>query len=233
MSLTLTSTFDDCFEFEGNTLNLDMSFDNILLLFEMFDDDDLDDYNKILLALEMLIYECKEYLAEKDFEVLRALFKYIMKEFLEIDLDKKEEEKEQTDLSDQEADDDEENPDKPIKFMDYKKDAPIIYASFLASYGIDLYEQQGKMHWEKFKSLLTHLPDDSKMKQVISYRTAKIPTGKNVDQEAVKHIQKMKRVYSLEDKPKVQTKEQRNKAFDLLAQQMMKRVKVKPKPKKE
>jgi hypothetical protein len=230
MKFTLTSDFDnDHFEFEGNVLNLDLTFDNILLMFEMFDDDDLEDYDKILIALKMLIYECEEYLAERDFEVLRAIFKYILKEFLEIDIDK--EEKKQKEDPDKGAENEEEEP--VAKFLDYKKDAPIIYASFLASYGIDLFECQGKLHWDKFKALLTHLPDESKLKQVIGYRTTKIPTGKNVDQEAVKRIRKLKAIYSLDDEPKQQSAQARNAAFDALANAMKKRAKIKPRPKPE
>lgn len=225
MSLKLTSTFDDSFEFEGNTLNLDLSFDNVLLMFEMLDDDDLDDAEKMLMALNMLIYECEEYLSETDFEVLRGLFKYVMKEFLEIEVDKEEEEEE---VSPGEQMDGES--DKPIKFMDYQKDAGIIYASFMAAYKIDLFECQGKLHWTKFKELITHLPDDSKLKQVISYRTTKIPTGNKVDQEAVKHLRKMKRIYALEPE-RVQTKEERNQAFDKLAEALKARAKIKPRPK--
>jgi hypothetical protein len=231
MNLKLTSTFEDYFEFEGNVLNLDMSFDNILLMFEMFDDDDLEDYDKILLALKMMIYECEEYLAETDFEVLKDIFKYILKEFVGIDLDKEDEEEEPEEKQpDTGAENDEEqDPEKPIKFVDYKKDAGIIYASFLASYGIDLFELQGKLHWRKFKELFTHLPDDSKLKQVIGYRTAKIPVGKNVDQEQVKQLRKLKRIYSLDDEPRKQTSEERNRAFDSLAEAMKKRAKIKPK----
>jgi hypothetical protein len=225
MSFKLTSTFDqDCFEFEDNTLNLDMSFDNILLLFEMFDDEDLSGSDKILIALNMLIYECEEYLAEKDFEVLKALFKYIMKEFLEIDIDKDEED--QPDTGEQ---NDEEKEQPVTKFLDYVKDAPIIYSSFLASYGMDLFECQGKLHWQKFKALLTHLPDESKLKQVIGYRTAKIPTGKHVDQEAVKRLRKLKSIYSLDDKPREQTIQARNAAFDSLSQVMKKKAVIKKK----
>jgi Bacteriophage Gp15 protein len=220
--IKLTSTFEDSFEFEGNTLNLDLSFDNILLLFEMLDDDDLDDFNKILIALQMLIYECEEYLSEVDFEVLRELFKYILKEFLYMDIDKEEEEQNKSETLDPE-----EEQEAKIKFMDYKKDAGIIYASFLAEYGIDLFEQQGKLHWLKFKELVTHLSDKSKLKQVISYRTTKVPTGKNVDQEAVKHLKKMKRIYSLENPEVKQTTKARNAAFDAIAEALKSKAKLK------
>jgi uncharacterized protein YifE (UPF0438 family) len=195
MSFTLTSTFDDDrFEYEGKVFHVDMSFDNILRLFEMFDDKSIPEWEKILWALEILIIEYDE-LREKPFEVQFELFKYVMKEFLEIDLDMPTE--------------------KQKKIMDYKKDAELIYASFFAVYKIDLFEMHGKLHWKKFQALLTHLPDDSKFKEVIGYRTMKIPSADKVNKEYRDHVLKMKRLYALEDE---QQKQQNiDDVFDSLA----------------
>jgi Bacteriophage Gp15 protein len=193
MRFTLTSTFDDDrFEYEGKVFHVDMSFDNILRLFEMFDDKSIPEWEKILWALEILIIEYDE-LREKPFEVQFELFKYVIKEFLEIDLDMPTE--------------------KQKKIMDYKKDAELIYASFFAVYKIDLFEMHGKLHWKKFQALLTHLPDDSKFKEVIGYRTMKIPSADKVNKEYRDHVLKMKRLYALEDE-----KTNIDAVFDALAQ---------------
>ncbi|WP_153124683.1 Gp15 family bacteriophage protein [Peribacillus tepidiphilus] len=193
MSFTLTSTFDDDrFEYEGKVFHVEMAFDNILRLFEMFDDDSLLEWEKILWALEILVFEYDE-LREISFEEQFELFKFLMKEFLEIDLDKPSEEQK--------------------KIMDYKKDAELIYASFFAVYKIDLFEMHGKLHWKKFQALLTHLDDNSPFKQAIGYRTMKVPTAKEASKEYIQHVRKMKQLYALED-------EQRNAddVFDTLAQ---------------
>jgi hypothetical protein len=192
-SFTLTSTFDDDhFEYKGDTYHVDMMFDNILLLFEMFDDESLLDISKIDLALEMLIdeYEAIEFETIDD---MVELFQYVMKTFLEIDLS----EQEQDNKNDQK--DMQQEVETKKKFMDYSKDADIIYASFISAYNIDLFEQHGKMHWKKFRALVSHLDDNSKLKQVIGYRTMKIPTGKHADPDQVKHIKKMKQIYALEN----------------------------------
>jgi hypothetical protein len=195
MSFSLTSTFDDDrFEYEGKVFHVDMSFDNILRLFEMFDDKSIPEWEKILWALEILIIEYDE-LREKPFEVQFELFKYVMKEFLEIDLDKPTE--------------------KQKKIIDYKKDAELIYASFFAAYKIDLFEMHGKLHWKKFQALLTHLDDNSPFKQVIGYRTMKVPSEKQASKEYIQHVRKMKQLYALEDE---QQKQQNiDDVFDSLA----------------
>jgi hypothetical protein len=185
MAFTLTTSFDeDCFEFKGRMLHVDMSYDNILLLFEMFDDDELYEVEKVFIALQLLLQEYEEIELES-YEEAFELFKYVLFEFLGIDLDNK-------------NDDGNTN----IKIYDFKKDAELIYASFFAVYKMDLFEFQGKLHWKKFQALLNHLDDNSPFKQVIGFRTMKVPSEKDSSKEYRQHVIKMKQVYSLEDGPK-------------------------------
>jgi hypothetical protein len=196
MTFALTETFDDdCFEYEGLVFHIDMAFDNILRLFEMFADDDFHGWEKILLALQILLYEYDE-LKGYPFEAQNAVFQYVMKEFLEIDLNKPQE--------------------KQKKFMDFQKDAELIYASFFAVYKMDLFQLHGKLHWKKFRALLTQLDDESKFKQAVGYRTMKVPSGKGVTQEQIDQIQKMKRAYALEQSEEEQEENIKN-TFDTLA----------------
>lgn len=185
----LTTIFDkekDSFEFQGNILYLDMSFDNILRLFELFTDDNIPSFEKVLIALEMLIYEY-EIIEELEFREQFEIYNFILKEFLHIDVDKKE-----TGESEESA-----TPSK--KTMDFVKDAVLIYASFLSEYQIDLFQEQDKLHWDKFSALLSNLGDNTAFKQIVSYRTMKVPSAKEASEEYRNHVQKMKRLYSLED----------------------------------
>lgn len=183
---TLTKIFDDSFDYYGTILNLDMTFDNILRLFEMFEDEAFSNHEKVLIALEMLIYEYSEAIKHLEFSEQLALYKFVLKEFLAIDLDAKSSESET-----------EGSPGK--KVMDFAKDAGLIYASFLSEYKIDLFEMQGKLHWEKFSALLTNLGDSTAFKQVVSYRTMKVPSTKEASEDYRNHVIKMKQMYSLED----------------------------------
>lgn len=177
---TLTTTFDDSFIWNGKVFNVDMSFDNILRLFEMFDDVLIIEVEKPFLAIKMLIDDFDE-----KFESLEQgveLFNFLLKEFLKID-----------------ADDQDEN---PVKIFDFTKDAEIIFASFYAEYKIDLFEVSGELHWYKFLALLNNLDDESKFKQIVGIRTMKIPTTDESSQEYRDHIIKMKKIYSLDNRPK-------------------------------
>lgn len=201
MSFLLTDEFDDSFKYEGKIYHIEMSFDKILLLFEMFNDESISESEKPFLAMEMLIQEdlpCFE-----SFEQAFELFKYIMKEFLEVDLEVKAEQQ--------------------PKIYDFQKDAGLIYASFFAVYKIDLFEFKGKLHWKKFNALLANLDDESKFKQVVGYRTMKVPTGDSVSKEYREHVLKMKQIYALDERS---PEEQINDTFDALAQTFKANAKV-------
>lgn len=194
MSFALTEPFEDFFEFKEKVFHVDMAFDNILLLFEMFDEKELDEWEKVFIALQMLIEEYGK-LELNSYEEAYELFKYVLKDFLDIDLDKKNE-----------------NGETNVKMYDFTKDAELIYASFFAVYKLDLFELKGKLHWKKFRALLTHLDDNSPFKQVIGYRVMKVPSEKEASKEYIQHVRKMKQLYSLQEGPKDATS-----VFDSLA----------------
>lgn len=171
----LTNTFDGKFEYEGETYHVDMSFDNILRLFDLFEDDFFTIYEKIPIALEMLIVEYDK--LELDLLEANELYNYLLKEFLWLE--------------------DEEGEGK--KVLDFRKDAGVIYASFMAEYGMDLFEQKGRLHWHKFSELLSGLSDESAFKKVVGYRMMEIPSSKTASKEYRKHIREMKKIHSIEE----------------------------------
>lgn len=80
-------------------------------------------------------------------------------------------------------------------YFDMAQDSEYIYSSFIKDYGIDLYEQQGKMHYLKFIALLNGLSDDTKLKRVIHIRQMDIPKDKDGD-----NVRKLKALYRLDVK---------------------------------
>lgn len=53
--------------------------------------------------------------------------------------------------------------------IDLELDAKYIYASF-RQIGINLFQEQGRMQWEEFQTLLESLPDDTIMQKIIQIR---------------------------------------------------------------
>src|SRR5690606_36784562 len=76
---------------------------------------------------------------------------------------------------------------------DLEKDAEYIYASFMYDYGIDLFEQQAKLHWRKFKALLVGLSDDSMFKRVVAIRTMEVPPPTKYNHKVRRQIIELKR----------------------------------------
>lgn len=184
----LTDIFDDSFDYEGKPLYVALAFDNVLRLFDLLQDDFFSTEEKIEIALEMLINEYKA-IQNESIQMKFSLFKYILREFLDIDLDEKQEP--EAAAEEQEA--------PPKKSYDFVQDAGIIYASFFHAYNLDLFEQQGKLHWKKFLQLLINLDDKSKFKEVIHIRTMKPPKADKHNAEQRAEIMKAKRFYALED----------------------------------
>ena len=198
---TLTSDYKNTYEYRGVTYHIDLSFDNILLMFEMFEDDTFLDVEKIDIAIEMLIKETIEF---ESIEEQYLVFKDLMKVVLDIDLDEQDENNE--------------------KIFDFKQDAELIYASFFSAYSIDLMEQKGELEWHKFMKLLRQLEDDTQFKKAVSYRVMKIPKETKQNREQVKELRRLKEAYALKDDTqsidkKVNQDDKLNAAFSALAKQ--------------
>lgn len=172
-------------EIDGKTYKLDLSFDNVLRLIDMLNDKELSDITQIETGLLMLLGVELDYPIDKKEEIFYQIFYET--------IGKKVEENIPVDI--------EGNPmpaKKEEKVYSIKQDAPYIYASFYQDYGIDLYEMQGKLHWEKFKALLEGLRPDTKFKEIVNIRTMELPTGKGTEKQR-KHIRELKEIYKLEE----------------------------------
>jgi Bacteriophage Gp15 protein len=191
---SLTSTFDDEFEYKGAVIRLNLAFDNVLRVFELLEDDTFYDWEKVDIALEILV-ENYEDIADLPINEKFEMYAYIFKEFLDIDFTKAEN-------------------GIVKKVFDFKKDAGLIYASFLSAYGMDLFEQQGKLHWQKFIQLLTNLGKDTVFKEVVNIRQMKVPPPDKYNREYREYVLKMKRLYRLEDETEIIDEKQAVKEID-------------------
>lgn len=62
-----------------------------------------------------------------------------------------------------------------VKTLDLFYDTPYIYAAFLQAYGIDLFEERGRLHWLKFHALLSSVPSGTRLYEVMRVRGEEIP----------------------------------------------------------
>lgn len=200
--LDLSRKLTDKLVIDDKEYALDLSFDNILKMFEMMRNDDIPEYIKPHFAIRMLISKSlagttREEKAESfnsDFEgysveEMSKVFKSVFEEH--ISLSDVEDNHVEYDLAG--------NPMKTTASDDTKQKAPYdirydgdyIYSSFLQAYGIDLFDVQGELHWRKFNALLSGLPEGTKLMEVIKIRKWKAQKGDSSEyKEEMRRLQK-------------------------------------------
>lgn len=147
------------FEFDGVTYDIDLAFDNVLDVFDVLHDKLLRGYEKIDICLELLLGDCFRVKADNPEE----LWNYVYDTFIH----RKEREIVEYDLQGNPLPVEEE---EKKRLINIDQDAEYIFASFKQAYGINLIEEQGKLHWNEFQALLHGLPNHTIMKRVIEIR---------------------------------------------------------------
>ena len=180
----------NAYVYNGVECQIDMTFDNVLDIFDVLADDDLSDFDKANLGLlylfdgEHLDPDMATIAPEDAVETWNDIFEnYISvadKEVVDYDLQGNPMPKKAT-----------------KKLIDIEKDAEFIYSSFRQAYRIDLFDEQGKMHWHKFQALLNGLPENTIFKRIIQIRAWE--PSKNESKEYKKSMSELQEIYSLED----------------------------------
>ena len=85
------------------------------------------------------------------------------------------------------------------KVFDFEVDANYIYSAFMSQYNIDLQDIE-ELHWWKFKALLEGLKEDNKLSKIIEYRS--VDLSKIKDKEQRKFYKDMQKQYSLNKESK-------------------------------
>lgn len=145
-------------EFKGVTYPLDLSFDNVLDVLDVIGDKSLMVWEKLELALDLLVGD-----TNLCFDEQAELWELILTKHIQLG-------KQQKTVYDLDG-----NP-MPIatsknneKDIDLAQDAKYIYASF-RQIGINLFEEQGKLSWEEFQAILESLPDDTILPRIVQIR---------------------------------------------------------------
>lgn len=103
----------------------------------------------------------------------------------------------------------EKNTTKVEQVYSYEYDDTYIYSSFLSQYQIDLQDVE-HLHWWKFKAMFESLKEDTKICEIMKYRS--IDLSKIHDKEEKAFYKKMKNLYEL---PKYIDKEQKEKEDEI------------------
>ena len=175
-------------EINGKVYPVDMSYDNIIRLFDLLEDKTIEELHKVIIGMKILL-DCNVLKVDEtcDLETFIAAFVTIKTEFI---IDKGNGEP----LVDLQGNPMPQPKNKELYSLNH--DADYIYASFVQAYGIDLIEVRGELDWRKFNALLQGLPSNTRFKEVVDIRQRPFATGKDSQKEN-KNLRDLKNMYAL------------------------------------
>ncbi|EON3036603.1 Gp15 family bacteriophage protein [Enterococcus faecium] len=174
-------------EFDGTELPIDLTFDNVLDVFDILEDSELFPEEKVNMCLELLISDFEK-IFQGSSEQQFLLFNYILENYISVGGS----EGVETDRLGNPMP----NAVKEKKTISLVHDAKYIYASF-RQIGINLFEEQGRMAWEEFQALLESLPDDTILARIIQIRTWEPSKGESAKEK--ERMRKLQQKYALPD----------------------------------
>lgn len=157
--------------YEGQNYELTPAFDNVLVMCNLLEKDDWTERGQRELVASLLFKDPPE---DPEYGLVHAALEIIMQPAARP-----------------------KNAGAP-KIFDFTQDSALIYAAFMQAYGIDLFEQQGIMHWQKFIALLHGLPDNTKFAEVLRIRAAKLPASTRSNTQERVTLMRLKAAYALE-----------------------------------
>lgn len=171
----------DTVEIEGYEYSVYASFDKILRAFDLLGDKSIPDHIKADVGAELLVMDD---LSGMDVFEKSHLLKQIIEMYSGI-----EDEEPEVDLQGNPL------PKKNVaETYRINYDGDLIYSAFVQAYGIDLFEQQGKLHFKKFTALLKGLPEDTQFSKICGIRAYKKPGKKDTYD---KQMLKLQEIYKL------------------------------------
>lgn len=184
--LDLSRKLTDKLVIDDKEYALDLSFNNVLKLFEMWRDEDVPEFVKPHFGIRILTGETLEdFTVEEMSEVFNEVFEE------HISLSTVEDNHVEYDLAGNPMKTTASDEPKEKAPYDIRYDGDYIYASFLQAYGIDLFDVQGKLHWKKFNALLSGLPEGTKFMEVVKIRKWKPQKGDSAEyKEEMRRLQK-------------------------------------------
>jgi len=172
MKITLHFPLPYAVVYGGKTYKLKPYFDNVLKVFALQKEPDLSEIDKLDLSLDLLVKSKHKLPTQEKLGLLNAVYDIL------VDAPQKE-------------------PDGTAPIFDFEQDAGFIYASFLSDYGLDLYQQQGRLHWWAFIQLFRGLSDGAKIVQVMQIRAKPIPAPTKHNAKEREQLAKLKAHYAL------------------------------------
>nr|DAF23050.1 MAG TPA: hypothetical protein [Caudoviricetes sp.]DAN58109.1 MAG TPA: hypothetical protein [Caudoviricetes sp.]DAS93287.1 MAG TPA: hypothetical protein [Caudoviricetes sp.] len=192
--LDLSRKLTDELVLDEDVYPMNISFNRVLKVIELINDDDVEEIYKPYLAIQ--IFTDVDFTQALTPEQATAIFKMIFEEHIRVipakdtapvldlagnPIKSKIRSKSQSESTE--------------RLFSLKYDAEYIYSSFFQAYGIDLIDAQNSLHWKKFNALLNGLPSDTKFSEVLKIRSYKPQKGDS--KQYKESMRKLKKEYAL------------------------------------
>lgn len=176
--MKLYEPFPDRITVDGQEYRLTLWFDRVLRFYDVLDDHDLTPEEKTEAGFAWLVDCRKSPPVEVQNRVLQQLMSVVIAP-------------PQRRLSTQK---------QPKKCVDFGFDAEEIYSSFRQTYGIDLIQEHGRLHWCAFLAMFHGLPENTPIKQIMRIRSEDIPAPNKHNAEHIRRLTELKTLYALPNK---------------------------------
>ncbi len=172
----ITELWDTAIVYRGRRYRTNAAYDTVLAMQKLYKDERLSDAEKAEQALCMLLRH-RRLVKVMSPEMKTGLLEEIFKSQIAVPAKPPSREK--------------------TRVVDFELDGEYIYASFYQDYGIDLVEEQGRLHWKKFLALFQGLSDETKIKQIMNIRSMDIPEPTKYNQKQIQKLLELKSYYAL------------------------------------
>lgn len=180
--MRLNNRLTTSFAFDGIEYDIDLAFDNVLDVFDVLQDKELREYEKAQINLALL-------LDEQEYNNPIELWNYIYENFIHKEVKPPIEYDLQGNPMPQHEEDEQE------AYYDLVQDAEYIFSSFQQAYGMNLFKEQGKLHWFEFRALLNGLPSDTILQRIVQIRAWE--PSKHDSAEYKESMKKLQKAYAL------------------------------------
>lgn len=181
---------------------LNLSFDRVLRVLALLEEPELDDADKVDLALQLLVINKRNLLRLNPVQKME-LYEGILRDCI--------------------ADQSHPVASREPKCFDFTQDADAIYSSFWLDYGIDLHNEVGRMHWRTFTALFSGLSEHTKMREIMSIRRRPLPEPTKYNQESIRNLMELKRLYALRNLGGNSYQEGLSELYGMLERQVVKK----------
>lgn len=161
--ISLTQPLAWYWQCKGKKYRVNLAFDNVLRWFELLDREDKTDAQKGVIGWHMFV-NAEDVGPADRLRALEWINQYIGEQPYHDSSDDEtasENGQEATAVV---------NSGAPEEYFSYTQDAPAIWSSVRAFYGVDLEDELGKLHWHKFRAMLDGLPSSSYFMRIIDIR---------------------------------------------------------------